>query len=71
MLVWVSITTEAKRAVKAPTRARVLREAGEKVMRGLKRTTRNPPALTIPACIRAETGVGASMVSGSQLWKGN
>ena len=25
----------------------------------------------MPACIRAETGVGVSIVSGSQVWKGN
>ena len=37
---------------------------------GLSRITRKPPALMMPACIRAETGVGASIVSGSQLWKG-
>ena len=25
----------------------------------------------MPACMKAETGVGVSMVSGSQLWNGN
>lgn len=25
----------------------------------------------MPACMSAETGVGASMVSGNQVWKGN
>jgi hypothetical protein len=48
-----------------------LRATGESTTSGLSRMTRNPPALMMPACIRAETGVGASIVSGSQLWKGN
>ena len=71
MLVCVSITTEPNRAVAAPTRASVSRTRGLAAKRGLRRTTRNPPALMIPACIRAETGVGVSMVSGSQPWNGS
>ncbi len=71
MLVCVIMITEAKRAVKAPTSARAFSAPGDCVISGLRRTTRKPPALMMPACIRAETGVGVSSVSGSQEWKGN
>lgn len=40
-------------------------------MSGFRRMIRIPPALMIPACIRADTGVGVSIVSGNQLWNGN
>ena len=66
-LVCESITTPPRRAVIAPIIASRLRAAGESTSSGLSRITRNPPALIMPACIRAETGVGASIVSGSQL----
>ena len=45
--------------------------AGAWTSSGESRTTRKPPALMMPACMKAETGVGVSIVSGSQLWKGN
>ena len=65
--VCVSMMTEAKSAVKAPTSARVFSAAGSLIRTGERRTTRNPPALMMPACMSADTGVGVSMVSGSQL----
>ena len=71
MLVCETITSPPKSAVNAPTSASTSRATCESDTIGLRRSTRNPPALMIPACIRAETGVGASIVSGSQLWKGN
>ena len=71
MLVCVSITSPPNRPVKAPTIASKSSATCESVTRGLRRMMRKPPALMIPACIRADTGVGASIVSGSQLWKGN
>ena len=66
-LVCDGITTPPRSAVIAPMIASMLRQAGESTSSGLSRMMRNPPALIMPACIRAETGVGASIVSGSQL----
>ena len=60
-----------KAAVNAPVRANRPEAKGAAAKIGASRTTRYPPALTIPACMNAETGVGVSIVSGSQLWKGN
>ena len=45
--------------------------SGDCEISGLRRRTRKPPALMTPACMRAETGVGVSIVSGSQVWNGN
>ena len=70
-LVWVIMTSEAKRAVKPPTAARSSSALGAWAMSGLNRLIRKPPALMMPACMRAETGVGVSIVSGSHPWKGN
>ena len=53
-----------------PTSASRQRPPGTAIS-GAKRRSSAPPALMTPACIRADTGVGDSIVSGSQLWKGN
>ena len=37
---------------------------------GANRISRIAPALTTPACISADTGVGAANVNGNQPWKG-
>ena len=71
MLVWVSIATDPNSAVTAPSTARTFKADGASASTGLMRTIRKPPALMIPACMRADTGVGVSSTSGSQLWKGN
>ena len=71
MLGWVIMTSEPNRAVAPPTAARALSASGACTSSGLRRTMRKPPALIKPACIRADTGVGVSRVSGSQLWKGS
>ena len=38
---------------------------------GANLANRKPPALIIPACRKAVTGVGAYRESGSHMWKGN
>ena len=58
-------------AVNAPARANSPEANGAPTKIGASRMIRNPPALTMPACMNADTGVGVSMVSGNQLWKGN
>ena len=70
-LAWVSMTNEANSAVNAPAAASKVRAEGVSTTSGLSRRIRKPPALMMPACINAETGVGVSIVSGSQLWNGN
>ena len=65
------MTIEANSAVKLPTMQSVSMVDWERESSGLNRMMRIPPALMIPACISAETGVGVSIVSGSQLWNGN
>ncbi|MCE7976170.1 MAG: hypothetical protein DYH03_03175 [Nitrospira sp. NTP1] len=54
------------KAVTPPITNRRCSVVGAKLKRGANRFTRKPPALTIPACIKAETGVGASIVPTSQ-----
>jgi hypothetical protein len=44
--------------------------ADSAVTTGAKRTSRTPPALTNPACISAEAGVGAFIDESNQVWKG-
>ena len=66
-LACVSMTSEPNKAVNAPNSASVDMAAGDSVTSGLSRMMRKPPALMMPACINAETGVGVSIVSGSQL----
>ena len=71
MLVWVSITREARAKVVRPITDRVPRAISECDMIGLMRMIRKAPALTMPACSRADTGVGASTTWISQPWRGN
>ena len=67
----VSMTIAPKTADSVPASASNARAGPASTISGLSRMMRNPPALMIPACMNAETGVGVSMVSGSQPWKGN
>src|SRR5439155_3293357 len=61
----------ANNAVSAPTPATTAEESGAMANSTLLRATRNTPAVTIVAAwIRAETGVGPAMASGSQVWSG-
>ena len=65
-------TMAAKSAVAAPTTAITAITPGASISSGLKRTSRNGPALTIVAAwMSAETGVGASMANGSHTWNGS
>ena len=65
------MTTAPNAAVRVPMMVRNASAWGAWTNNGLVLTMRKPPALMIPACMKAETGVGVSMVSGSQPWKGN
>jgi hypothetical protein len=57
----------AKTAVSAPTVATTLMLRGARLNRAFDRATMYTPAVTmVAAWIRAETGVGPSMASGSQ-----
>ena len=61
----------AKRAVSAPIIATVFIEPGASTNNAFDRATIYTPAVTIVAAwIRAETGVGPSMASGSQTYSG-
>jgi len=62
----------AMRAVPPPIQAMTVAASGEASMTKLQRTSMKTPAATIVAAwIRAETGVGPSMASGSQTCSGN
>ena len=62
----------ARKAVKAPTHAIRNSTSGAARKSGYARATRNTPAVTmVAAWIRAETGVGPSIASGSHTWRGN
>src|SRR4030042_1504856 len=62
----------AKMAVKAPMPATTVRAVSEPMNIGNIRATRNTPAVTmVDEWIRALTGVGPSMASGSHTWSGN
>ena len=62
----------AKIAVSAPTVATMAEVAGVNWNSGAERATMYTPAVTmVAAWIRAETGVGPSMASGSQTYSGN
>lgn len=71
MLVCVSMTSEARVSVTRPMMASAAMAVPECDMIGLIRMTRKAPALTMPACSRADTGVGASITWISQPWNGN
>ena len=62
----------ATKAVNAPMSVMKPRAAGAYSIKGDIRQTKKTPAVTIvAACIRADTGVGPSMASGSQVCKNN
>ncbi len=72
MSVWVSAIEAARMAVKMPIAATTTIASWASPNSGFTRATRYTPALTIVAAwIRAETGVGPSIASGSQTWSGN
>src|SRR5215208_5606677 len=72
MSVWVIAIDAARMAVKMPIAATTTMTSGALAKIGLARATRYTPALTIVAAwMRAETGVGPSIASGSQTWSGN
>ena len=72
MSVWVIAIDAARIAVKMPIPATTTITSGALAKIGFARATRYTPALTIVAAwIRAETGVGPSIASGSQTWSGN
>ena len=65
-------TVAAKNAVVAPTMATTASAIGASSNSGDSRATMNTPAVTmVAAWIRAETGVGPSMASGSQVCSRN
>ena len=72
MSFWNRPTEAAKKAVVAPIKVTNSSAVGESWNMGEQRQTRNTPAVTmVAAWIRAETGVGPSMASGSQVCKPN
>ena len=67
-----SATVAAKNAVEAPITTTKVWAPGAYSNSGDMRTTRNTPAVTmVAAWIRAETGVGPSIASGSQVCRNN
>ena len=59
-------------AVTIPITVIIDKAVSENSYNGEQRTTKKTPAVTIvAACIRAETGVGPSMASGSQVCRKN
>ena len=65
-------TLAAKMSVAVPMMADTSAAAGASSKRGKQRAMRYTPAVTIVAAwIRAETGVGPSMASGSHVWRGS
>src|SRR5215203_4829823 len=73
MSFWATAIVAAKSAVITPTQAmRVGSQSADTASSGLMRTIRYTPAVTIVAAwIRAETGVGPSIASGSHVWSGS
>ncbi len=71
MSFWTSATVAAKSAVAAPTHATTVPAEDDASKNGCALHTRNTPAVTIVAAwMRAETGVGPSIASGSQMCNG-
>src|SRR5260221_3317511 len=69
---WVKPMVAAKNAVAAPTRVTTALAVGASSNSGERRQTMNTPAVTmVAAWIRALTGVGPSMASGSQVCRKN
>ena len=72
MSFWTIATVAANSAVNAPTHATTVPAWSDASKNGCARATRNTPAVTIVAAwISAETGVGPSIASGSQMCSGN
>ncbi len=70
MSVWAVPTVAANSAVAAPTIVTTVSAVSLVSNRGDMRQTMNTPAVTIVAAwISAETGVGPSIASGSQVWR--
>ena len=61
MLMRVVIPSAASTAVAAPITTSKTCAAGTSDTSGAKRNNTKPPRLTMPACSRADTGVGASI----------
>src|SRR5437867_4125059 len=71
MSVWTRAMVAAMKAVAAPTVATTVIAVAERLKSGASRATMYTPAVTmVAAWISAETGVGPSMASGSQTWRG-
>src|SRR5438132_11889684 len=69
---WVIAIEAARIAVKMPIAATTVMTCGAAAKIGFARATMYTPALTIVAAwMRADTGVGPSIASGSQTWSGN
>src|SRR5256714_1054620 len=72
MSFWAQPTVAAKMQVAAPTQVTTCIAVAEVSNMGDRRQTMNTPAVTIVAAwIRALTGVGPSIASGSQVWSGS
>src|SRR3954464_5444448 len=72
MSFWAQPTVAAKIAVAAPTQVTTCIAVGDVSNIGDRRQTMNTPAVTIVAAwIKALTGVGPSIASGSQVWSGS
>ena len=72
MSFWTRPTVAAKKAVMAPMTTTTILASGASSNMGDMRATRNTPAVTIVAAwMRAETGVGPSIASGSQVCSRN
>ena len=68
MSIWTTATVAAKNAVLAPMKVTKASASGAYSKTGDMRATRNTPAVTmVAAWISAETGVGPSIASGSQV----
>ncbi len=68
---WTSAISPATRSVAAPRIAARAWMSGAASKIGCARTSRYTPAVTIVAAwMRAETGVGPSIASGSHVWSG-
>src|SRR5512136_1953550 len=72
MSFWVRAMVAAKMAVSAPTRPTTWAATPESVNIGFIRATMYTPAVTmVAAWMRAMTGEGPSMASGSQTYRGS
>ena len=67
MSVWPKATKAAKRAVNAPTQATIAEATGDiSKTRCIRLTSTTPEVTMVAAWMRAETGVGPAIASGSQ-----